>query len=205
MQFYETQEFKAGEKTYNGFGNPGAWILIIGNEPAFDAVDGRVDGRVESATARKYQRFADGLTWLKRKTRFEYYNRFFFVDIRQIIGQDIWLTDSDLIKAYYASEFESLLKSDFVRQFPIIILSLELEVWDYKIDIAGLLDVKMQGGLVESFDKGQWYIMYKHKRGNKPRLVLHTCQVSNRGNKEWLDMMSSAIFIFSMKYDFYIF
>lgn len=217
MQFYKTQEFKAGDKTYNGFGNPGAWILVIGNEPAFDVVDGPVDGqndglvdgrfngRLEGAAARKYQRFVDGLTWRKRKTRFEYYNRIFFVDIRQIIGQDIWLTDEDLIKTYFAAEFEGLLKCSFERQFPIIIFSLEHEVWHYEIDIARLLNVKMQGGLVEGFDKRQWYIAYKHKSGNKPRLVLHTRQVSHKEtNREWLDMVSSAILAFSLKHDFFI-
>lgn len=91
MQFYETQKFQAGERTFYGFGNPGAWILVIGNEPVFDFKD----ARIESAAARKYQRFTDGLTWRKRKTRFEYYNKIFFVDVRQIIEQDTFLPSSD--------------------------------------------------------------------------------------------------------------
>ena len=196
MHFEESFSYTVGEKVYEGFGNPDAWILVVGNEPDFDVPVGRVSGM----TARKYQHFIDYLSLRKRAPGYQFYNRIFFTDIRQIVGKDIWLSDAELIKSYFADDFESFFGCDFVQQFPIVIISLEDEVWKYSLDIAKLLKVDKKGSLRESKDGSQWYNLFERRSPKDPRLVIHTRQISHKEtNRAFVHMVMSELYDFCIK------
>lgn len=196
MALYETQQIKAGNKSYNGFGNPDGWILVIGNEPEFDTIEGRLKGRAAS----KFQLLARKFMWKKSAPGSEYYSRFFFIDFRQLIADSLWLNDPELIQAYCADDFVNFFKSKFVRQFPVVIFSLEMEVWDYDLDIGKLLDIPGKRKFTENFNHRQWHAVYKNKSHDNPRMAIHTRQLSAQGtNPELIEMVSSEILTFCLK------
>lgn len=196
MHLLDTHYFQAGEKTYEGFGNPDAWILVIGNEPEFDEVENRISGRA----AKKYQGFVNRLSLRRRAPGYEYFHRLFFTDIRQIIRQETWLTEPELVKTFLADDFESLFSCDFVKQFPIVIISLEDEVWKYGLDIARLMNIAQKGNLVESIDGRQWYRLFESESSKEPRLVIHTRQISNKDtNPEFIHMITGALYNFCVR------
>lgn len=85
-------------------------------------------------------------------------------------------------------------KSDFIQNFPIVILATSHYTKEHNIDICKLFNVDFEGN-TQIIDKNpkQWYNLHTNKEQGKNKLLIHTKQLSMNISDKLLDEIANEI------------
>jgi hypothetical protein len=144
------------------------------------------------ATWRKYQLLYENLTACK-SDEYTYNNGAFITEMNQIPSKYSAQQDKQL-RAESIKKRESLfLASDFIQDFPIVIVACGHYPKENGVDLCKIFNVDFSGPVHADNDPKQWYNLHFSKKGDKPKVLIHTRQLSSSVSGKLIEMIADEI------------
>ncbi len=216
---------KGVNEYYIGIGNPNSKILIIGKESAIDKNDFQNlenyknnasvwNCNIKQNTCEAFEYYVDDKhplrkswgknTWSKYQKLYDYILDKETENFKVDFLNDIFTTEindspskttSEANKLNISSRKEILKTSQFIQNFPVIILACSnyISNKEKNREIDNIFDVKYIGDEIGTkfYSAGNWYFL--HYNEDKTKLVIHTRQLSTNVNNDLLKDLSKII------------
>jgi hypothetical protein len=158
-------------------------------------------------TWRKYQLLHDKLFSSELKS-YDFYNKIFITELNSNPSKysNDQNKENDERKKSINERVNNFFKSDFIQNFPIIIVATGHYTRDYNVNLCKLFNIDFKSPTKEI--KGekivQWYNVHQNKPTQKPKLLIHTKQLSMVVLDELLEQIANEIKCFSKENDIHL-
>ena len=143
-------------------------------------------------TWRKYQYLYDQIFNLKSKT-YNFYKKIFITELNANPSKYSYLQKKDKRSTSINERKNNFFNSKFILNFPVIIVACGHYPKDNNVDLCELFNVEFKETLHVNENPKYWYNLHRNIQGEKPKLLIHTLQLSGSIKNEFLDEIANKI------------
>lgn len=149
-------------------------------------------------TWRKYQSIHDKILNRQSKT-YNFHENIFITELNANPSKFSNLQENEKRRLSIDERKNNFFSLDFIQNFPIVIIASGHYPRENDVNLCELFNVEFKETKHANENPKYWFNLHKNKQGEKPKLLIHTVQLSGSITNELLEQIANEIKIFAKK------